>query len=102
VTDNDGTEYLDLVCVYGAIILGHCDEELNEAVCDPVAKTSLYPTDVSELKILAANAMVDRVPWADTVQFKTSGSEAIAHSTRLARSITGRRKVVKFEETYHG
>lgn len=97
-----GSEYLDYLNGHGPIVLGHCDPDVNEAVSLAVNRRDLVGLSTTELEVEAAEKVVDCVPSADKVQFGTSGSVAVAHAIRAARSATGRRKILKFQGNYHG
>lgn len=101
VWDIEGTEYLDLVQSYGAIIAGHAHPEIVTAVQEAAARGTSYgaPT-VGEVAIAAE--ICDRVPSVDKVRLVSSGTEATMSAIRLARGCTGRRRIVKFSGNYHG
>lgn len=102
VFDLDGNEFLDYICGWGAIVHGHCDEELNAAVKDALDQYDLYGVGTTELEYEATKAVKDRVPSADRVLFGVAGSEVTAHAARLARAVTGCRKIIKFQGHYNG
>jgi len=101
LTDVDGNHYVDLVCSWGPMILGHAHPRVVEAVTAVVARSSSFgaPTTVeTEL----AEEILRRVPAAERVRFVSSGTEAVMTAVRLARAATGRALVVKFAGCYHG
>jgi glutamate-1-semialdehyde 2,1-aminomutase len=101
LTDVDGARYVDLVCSWGPMILGHAHPAVVEAVTAVVARSSSFgaPTTVeTEL----AEAIRARVSAADRVRFVSSGTEAVMTAVRLARAATSRPLVVKFAGCYHG
>jgi glutamate-1-semialdehyde 2,1-aminomutase len=101
VTDVDGARYVDLVCSWGPMILGHAHPAVVEAVTAVVARSSSFgaPTTVeTEL----AEEILRRVSAAERVRFVSSGTEAVMTAVRLARAATGRSLVVKFAGCYHG
>jgi glutamate-1-semialdehyde 2,1-aminomutase len=100
LTDADGNEYVDLVCSWGPMLLGHAHPEVQAAVADAVARGTSYgaPT-VPEVEL--AEEIVTRTP-VDQVRFVSSGTEATMSAIRLARGVTGRDLVVKFAGCYHG
>lgn len=102
VYDVDGNEYVDYICGWGPIILGHCDDDLNEYITSKISEADLFGIGSTPLEIKAAEAIVNRVPSAERVIFGMSGSEVVAHAIRLARAVTGRSKVIKFQGLYHG
>lgn len=98
----DGTEYVDYLQAWGAIILGHCHETVNERVNAVLAEQDLYGMGTTELEIEVAEAISDSVPSAERVLFGVTGSEVVARAITLSRAVTGRRKIVKFQGHYHG
>lgn len=101
ITDVDGTEYVDLHCGFGAIILGHAQREwLTRTMLLAASGTCLAAAN--ELEVELAEVMVAAIPGMDRVALCSTGSEATLHALRLARAATGRRVVVKFEGNYHG
>ena len=100
LTDVDGNEYVDLVCSWGAMLLGHAHPEVQEAVTAAVARGTSYGTP-TEPEVELAEEIVGRTP-VDQVRFVSSGTEATMSAIRLARGVTGRDVVVKFAGCYHG
>ncbi len=99
--DADGREYVDLVCSWGPMILGHAHPAVVEAVSRAVANgTSFGTATVTEVELV--EEIVSRVPPAEQVRLVSSGTEATMSAVRLARGFTGRPKVVKFAGCYHG
>ncbi|WP_329140972.1 glutamate-1-semialdehyde 2,1-aminomutase [Streptomyces sp. NBC_01476] len=101
LTDADGREYVDLVCSWGPMILGHARPEVIEAVQAAVARGTSFGTP-GEGEVALAEAMVARIEPLDQVRLVSSGTEATMSAIRLARGFTGRAKVVKFAGCYHG
>jgi glutamate-1-semialdehyde 2,1-aminomutase len=101
LTDADGREYVDLVCSWGPMILGHAHPEVIAAVQAAVARGTSFGTP-GEGEVALAEAMVSRVEPLDQVRLVSSGTEATMSAIRLARGFTGRTKVVKFAGCYHG
>ncbi|MCL2550651.1 MAG: glutamate-1-semialdehyde 2,1-aminomutase [Actinomycetia bacterium] len=101
LTDADGREYVDLVCSWGPMILGHAHPEVIAAVQAAVARGTSFGTP-GEGEVALAEAMVARVAPLDQVRLVSSGTEATMSAIRLARGFTGRTKVVKFAGCYHG
>ncbi|MHB8191436.1 MAG: glutamate-1-semialdehyde 2,1-aminomutase [Ferrimicrobium sp.] len=101
VVDVEGRRYLDYVQSYGAVILGHADPRVTRAVCEAAGLGTTYgaPT-LGEVEL--AERIVARVPGVEMVRLTSSGTEATMTAIRLARGITQRNKVVKFEGCYHG
>ena len=101
LTDADGREYVDLVCSWGPMILGHAHPEVIAAVRAAVTRgTSFGTPGAGEVEL--AEEIVTRVEPVDQVRLVSSGTEATMSAIRLARGFTGRAKVVKFAGCYHG
>jgi len=100
LTDEDGREYVDLVCSWGAVLLGHRHPEVEAAVTAAVARGTSYGTPTRP-EVELAEEIVARTP-VDKVRFVSSGTEATMSAIRLARGSTGRDVVVKFAGCYHG
>ncbi len=98
--DVDGNEYVDLVCSWGPMLLGHAHPEVMAAVAEAVARGTSYGTPTRP-EVELAEEIVARTP-ADKVRLVSSGTEATMSAIRLARGFTGRELVVKFAGCYHG
>ncbi|PSM38726.1 glutamate-1-semialdehyde-2,1-aminomutase [Streptomyces dioscori] len=101
LTDADGREYVDLVCSWGPMILGHSHPEVIAAVQDAVSRGTSFGTP-GEGEVALAEEIVARVEPVEQVRLVSSGTEATMSAIRLARGFTGRAKVVKFAGCYHG
>ncbi|UIJ34991.1 glutamate-1-semialdehyde 2,1-aminomutase [Allobranchiibius sp. GilTou73] len=101
LTDVDGNRYVDLICSWGPMILGHAHPDVEQAVREAAAKGFSFGTP-SENEVLLAAEIVDRVAPLEQVRLVSSGTEATMSALRLARGATGRSKVVKFAGCYHG
>lgn len=101
VWDVEGTEYLDLVQSYGAIIAGHAHPKVIEAIRAAAGDGTSYGAP-TEREVLLAEEIRRRVPTCDKVRMVSSGTEATMTALRLARGATGRTRVVKFAGNYHG
>ncbi|WP_240937953.1 glutamate-1-semialdehyde 2,1-aminomutase [Nocardioides sp. JQ2195] len=100
LTDVDGNEYVDLICSWGPMLLGHGHPEVMAAVQDAVTRGTSYGTPtVPEVEL--AEEIVSRTP-IEKVRFVSSGTEATMSAIRLARGFTGRDLVIKFAGCYHG
>lgn len=99
--DVDGNTYIDYCLAYGPLVLGHAYPPVMNAVKEQLLKGSAYGVP-TENEINLAKEVVGRVPCAEMVRFVNSGTEATMSAIRLARAVTGRKKIVKFEGTYHG
>jgi glutamate-1-semialdehyde 2,1-aminomutase len=98
--DVDGNSYVDLVCSWGPMLLGHAHPEVLAAVAAAAARgTSFGAPTVAEVDLAAE--IVERMP-VEQVRLVNSGTEATMSALRLARGITGRNKIVKFAGCYHG
>ncbi|GAA1555533.1 glutamate-1-semialdehyde 2,1-aminomutase [Kribbella lupini] len=100
ITDVDGNTYLDLVCSWGPMLLGHAHPEVIAAVQAAVSRGTSFGTP-TETEVLLAQEIVGRTP-VDKVRLVSSGTEATMSALRLARGFTGRDKIVKFAGCYHG
>jgi glutamate-1-semialdehyde 2,1-aminomutase len=100
LTDVDGNEYVDLVCSWGPMLLGHAHPEVQAAVLEAVSRGTSYGTPTRP-EVELAEEIVARTP-VDQVRFVSSGTEATMSAIRLARGFTGRELVVKFAGCYHG
>jgi glutamate-1-semialdehyde 2,1-aminomutase len=99
--DADGREYVDLVCSWGPMILGHGHPEVRAAVTEAVLRgTSFGTPTLGEVEL--AEEIVRRVAPVEAVRLVSSGTEAVMSAIRLARGFTGRSKIVKFAGCYHG
>jgi glutamate-1-semialdehyde 2,1-aminomutase len=101
VYDSDGREYVDLVCSWGPIILGHAHPAVVEAIAHAAARGTSFGTPTRG-EVELAEEIVGRVPPVEQVRLVNSGTEATMSAIRLARGVTGRTKVVKFAGCYHG
>ncbi|RIK34125.1 MAG: aspartate aminotransferase family protein, partial [Chloroflexi bacterium] len=100
--DVDENEYIDYVMGHGPLILGHRPRNVSQAVAEAIlAYGNLFALPY-ELEQVTANKIRDRFPSMELVKFSNSGSEATHYAVRLARAITGRDKIIKFEGQYHG
>jgi len=100
LTDVDGKSYVDLICSWGPMLLGHAHPEVQAAVQAAVARGTSYGTP-TEPEVELAEEIVRRAP-VEEVRFVSSGTEATMSAIRLARGFTGRDVVVKFAGCYHG
>ncbi|MDQ1664024.1 MAG: glutamate-semialdehyde -aminomutase [Actinomycetota bacterium] len=101
LTDADGRDYVDLVCSWGPLLLGHAHPDVVEAVTTAVARGTSFGTP-TEGEVALAEEIVSRVDPVEQVRLVSSGTEATMSAIRLARGFTGRTKVVKFAGCYHG
>jgi len=101
LTDVDGNRYVDLLCSWGPIILGHAHPTVLDAVARAAAQGFSFGTP-SENEVLLAEEIVRRVAPVEQVRLVSSGTEATMSAIRLARGFTGRSVIVKFAGRYHG
>lgn len=101
LTDADGNDYVDLVCSWGPMILGHAHPAVVEAVRSAATKGLSFGAP-TEAEIELAEAIAARVDPVERVRLVNSGTEATMSAVRLARGFTGRSKIVKFSGCYHG
>ncbi|HEY0404425.1 MAG TPA: glutamate-1-semialdehyde 2,1-aminomutase [Pyrinomonadaceae bacterium] len=101
LTDVDGRSYIDYVGSWGPMILGHADAEVIEALREALSRGTSYGAP-TELEVLMAEEITDAVPSIEMVRMVNSGTEATMSAIRLARGVTQRDKLVKFEGCYHG
>ncbi|MDC7248653.1 MAG: glutamate-1-semialdehyde 2,1-aminomutase [Sphaerochaetaceae bacterium] len=99
--DVDGNRYLDFVQSWGPLIFGHCDNDIENAVIQTVKKGLSFGAPVVLETELAAE-IVEMYDNIDKVRFVNSGTEATMSAIRLARGVTGKNNIVKFEGCYHG
>jgi glutamate-1-semialdehyde 2,1-aminomutase len=99
--DVDGREYLDYVCSWGALILGHAHPDVVAAVSEQAGRGTSYGM-TSPLEIELGEKITRAVPSVEMVRFVSSGTEAAMSAVRLARAFTERDLVIKFEGCYHG
>jgi glutamate-1-semialdehyde 2,1-aminomutase len=101
IYDVDGNEYIDYVCSWGPLILGHSHPKVVSALNEQSVKGTSYGAP-TELEITLAKMVIDAFPAMQMVRMVSSGTEATMSAIRLARGYTGRGKIVKFEGCYHG
>jgi glutamate-1-semialdehyde 2,1-aminomutase len=101
LTDIDGNTYIDYICSWGPLILGHSHPNVVAALQEAVLKgTSFGVPTVLETEM--AELVKERVSSVEVVRMVNSGTEATMSALRLARAYTGRKKILKFEGSYHG
>lgn len=99
--DADGNEYIDYVCSWGPLILGHSHPEVVKSISAAAIKGTSYGAPC-ESEIELAEMICQAIPSIDKVRMVNSGTEATMSAVRLARAYTGKNKIVKFEGCYHG
>lgn len=100
VWDVDGNEYVDFICSWGPLILGHCQEDAEKAVAESIGKGLSFgaPTAIE----VEMAQLVCEMTGVEMVRMVNSGTEAVMSALRLARGATGRSKIIKFAGCYHG
>ena len=101
VWDADGREYIDYVCSWGALILGHTDPDVVSAIADQAANGTSYGM-TSPLEIELGERIARAIPSIEKIRFVSSGTEATMSAVRAARAFTKRDLILKFEGGYHG
>lgn len=101
LTDVDGNRYIDYVCSWGALVLGHSHPSVIRAIKKASEKGTSYGAP-HEGEILLAEEIIRALPWVQMLRFVNSGTEAAMSAVRLARAATGRAKILKFDGNYHG
>jgi len=101
VYDVDGNEYIDFVCSWGPMILGHNHPEVAEAIKEALGRGTSFGA-ATPLEVELAEMVCQAMPSVEKVRFVNSGTEATMSAIRLARGYTGRNVVVKFDGCYHG
>ena len=99
--DAEGRRYIDYVCSWGPMILGHAHPEVVKALQERISLGTSYGAP-TELEVEMAETIVEMVPSIEMVRMVNSGTEATMSAVRLARGYTGREKIIKFEGCYHG
>ena len=101
IYDVDGNEYLDLICSWGPLILGHANDYLMEGLMDVFKRGTSYGVP-TEIEVTMAELICKAYPAVELVRMVNSGTEATMSALRVARGYTKRDKIVKFEGCYHG
>jgi glutamate-1-semialdehyde 2,1-aminomutase len=101
IYDTSGKEYIDYVCSYGPLILGHNNKKIADNVKEAVGYGLSYGAP-TEKEVLMAELITDCVPGIDMIRMVNSGTEAVMSALRLARGFTKKNKIVKFSGCYHG
>ena len=101
IRDADGNQYVDWVCSWGPLILGHADPAVIAAVADAARRGTSYGAP-TEGEVELAELVAARMPSVEMLRMTSSGTEATMSAIRLARAVTGRERVLKFAGAYHG
>ena len=101
IWDEDGNRYIDYVCSWGPLILGHSHPAVTDAICKQAEMGTTYGAP-SKLEIELAELVTEAYPSIQMIRFVNSGTEATMSAIRLARAYTERNLIVKFKGCYHG
>ncbi len=101
VWDEDGNEYIDYCCSWGPLILGHAHPGVLKMVSDTMVKGTSFGAP-NKLETELARLIVENHRYIEKIRFVNSGTEAAMSAIRLARGVTGKNKIIKFEGCYHG
>lgn len=101
LTDADGNRYVDFVCSWGPLILGHAHPDVEKAAKKALERGASFGAS-TEAEIKMAEIVKEAFPSMELMRFVSSGTEACMSALRAARGFTGRKKIVKFEGCYHG
>lgn len=99
--DTDGRDYIDYLLGQGPAFLGHAHPEVVATVSEALETGQIFAAQ-HPLEIEAAEAICDALGWADMVRLGMTGTEAVQAAFRLARAVTGKRRIIRFEGQYHG
>jgi len=99
--DADGNQLLDYVCSWGAMLLGHAHPAVTKAIAEQAARGTSFGV-TTELELELATLITKAIPFLEKVRFVSSGTEATMSAVRLARGVTKRDLIIKFEGCYHG
>jgi len=101
VWDIDDNEYIDYVCSWGPLVLGHAHPKVVKALNETISNGTSFGAPTT-LELDLAKIICDALPSVDTIRLVSSGTEACMSAIRLARAYTGRNKLIKFSGCYHG
>jgi glutamate-1-semialdehyde 2,1-aminomutase len=101
IWDEEGKEYIDFCMSFGPLIHGHQDPEIKEAIIKALDRGWTFGA-CEKYSLELAEYIVNRISFIEQIRFMNSGTEAVMTAVRLARGITGRSKIIKFNGCYHG
>jgi glutamate-1-semialdehyde 2,1-aminomutase len=101
IWDSDGNSYIDYVCSWGALILGHANPAVADAIADQANRGTSFGVS-TELEVELAERICEAIQSIEKIRFVSSGTEATMSAARLARAFTGRDLILKFDGCYHG
>jgi glutamate-1-semialdehyde 2,1-aminomutase len=99
--DADGNVLLDYVCSWGAMLLGHAHPAVSAAIAEQAQRGTSFGV-TTELEVELATRITQAIPFLEKIRFVSSGTEATMSAVRLARGVTKRDSILKFEGCYHG
>lgn len=99
--DVDDHQYIDYVCAWGCLLLGHCQEQVIASVNAALQNGTTFGAS-TELEVLLAEKIISLMPSIEQIRMVNSGTEATMTAIRLARGFTGKNKIIKFNGCYHG
>lgn len=101
IWDEDDNEFIDYCCSWGPLILGHCNEKVEDAIITTVKNGTSFGAPTKAENELA-DLIISNNPYIEKLRFVSSGTEAVMSAIRLSRGFTGREKIIKFEGCFHG
>jgi glutamate-1-semialdehyde 2,1-aminomutase len=101
IVDEEGKDFIDFCMSFGPLIHGHQDPEIKEAIIKALDSGWTFGA-CEKYSLELAEYLVNRIPFIEQIRFMSSGTEAVMTAVRLARGITGRNKIIKFNGCYHG
>lgn len=101
IWDEEGKSYVDFCMSFGPLIHGHQDTEIKEAIVKALDRGWSFGA-CEKYSLELAEYIVNRIPFIEQIRFMNSGTEAVMTAVRLARGVTGRSKIIKFNGCYHG
>ncbi|HEV7274874.1 MAG TPA: aspartate aminotransferase family protein [Devosiaceae bacterium] len=101
IYDTDGRDYIDYLLGQGPAFLGHAHPEVVSFVAQALTTGQVYAAQ-HPLEIEAAEGICSALGWPDMVRLNMTGTEAVQAAFRLARAVTGRKRIIRFEGQYHG
>jgi glutamate-1-semialdehyde 2,1-aminomutase len=101
IWDEDGNKYIDYCCSWGPLILGHANEHTETAIIETVKNGTSFGAPTA-LENHLADLIISNHSYIEMIRFVSSGTEAVMSALRLARGVTGKSKIIKFDGCYHG
>ncbi|MFO1470722.1 MAG: glutamate-1-semialdehyde 2,1-aminomutase [Turneriella sp.] len=101
ITDADGNSYLDFLSSWGPLILGHAEPGVVRAIRSAAKHGSTFGA-TTQAEVELGEFILNHLPFAERIRFVNSGTEAVMTALRMARGLTGRQIIIKFEGCYHG